>query len=292
MALPVAHGMGLGPALFKIQNVPLGKPLDVKKSSGVSFFVDNDSAEEQVCVIKSARPSQAGLADWEQGYDEVPDVTWFRLDKESLNVPAKSKAEVGLTIEIPDKPEYYNCKWVLAVVLASGNKNGIGVGLAVAARVQIETLQSMDKNSGNGATLATVPGAIDITGRPGAAFKESVQLQNNSDKVLHCIPERLLQVYPDAYKHSRYTSGGFNAIIEETWLNTVVDPFTLKPGKKKDVSIRGKIPITAMPGERWEELVFIRADEEAKKNTVKPSEQRQVRTFFRIRFLIVSDDSK
>ena len=132
--------MGLGPALFKIQNIPPGQSVDVRKLSGVVFTVVNSSDKEELYSLVCKKPSQGGLVDWEAGYEEIARHDWCKLEKEEFTVAAKSKSEIGLIIEIPDKPEYFNCKWVLAVVLTSGGNKGIGVGLAVAARVQIETL--------------------------------------------------------------------------------------------------------------------------------------------------------
>src|SRR5205823_4825872 len=109
-----AWALSLGPALFMVQHVQPGQPIDVRKKAGVVFTIKNDSEKDGEYTLVCRKPS-LNLSDWEAGYDEIPNAEWCVLEKNEFVVPAKSKVEVGLTISIPDKLDYYNCKWILAV---------------------------------------------------------------------------------------------------------------------------------------------------------------------------------
>ncbi|MFH0938711.1 MAG: hypothetical protein V1899_05460 [Planctomycetota bacterium] len=284
-----AYAMGLGPGLFKIQNVPPGQSVDVRKLSGVVFTVTNSSDKEESFSLLCKKPSQGGLVDWEAGYEEIADAAWCKLEKEEFAVAAKSKAEIGLIIEVPDKPEYYNCKWMLAVVLTSGGNKGIGVGLAVAARVQIETLPGVKEDTVSAMPLGIVPSALDISVKPGEAFKRSVLLRNNTSKKVMCITERLVDIYTDPRKHDRYTSGGFKPLIATTWLTEKFETFSLKSGKKEKLKLVGRAPETAKPGEKWEELVFVCGKPDEKMNEGEKNERNtNIKTFFRVRYTVVA----
>jgi hypothetical protein len=288
--------LSMGPGLFMVQNVHPGQSVDVRKKSGVTFTLKNDSDQDNTYNLVCRKPGTAGLADWEQGYDEIPDASWCKLEKEQVVVPAKSHVEVGLTIEVPDKPEYYNCKWILAVVLSGASGTGkVGVGLAIAARVQIETIANDDVKTSGGTPIAILPCVIDISGKPGDAFQQSVKLKNNTDRVLECKSERLVQVYTEEVKYPRYTSGGFEALVKETWLDWPKDgpaPITLKTGEVNDYKVSGTIPKTAKPGGKYEELVFITAPPAEPDKDKKGPAGRDTRTFFRIRYEVAAEGAE
>jgi hypothetical protein len=287
-----AWALSLAPAIFMVQNVTPGKPVDVNKSSGVKFLVKNDGNAPSTFMLQCQKPS-VSLTDWERGYDEIPDSTWFKLDQQEFVVPPNTQAEIGLVINVPDKPENYNCKWMLTVVLTSGKKTGqVGVGLAIASRVQIETIPSADPETGGNVSIAPVPSVITIKGKPGDAFERKVQVGNNTDRELECVPGSFLQVYPDDkdYRYPRFTSPGYRLVTKGTWLKAGEEKFSLKPGAKHEFKIAGQIPATAKAGEKWEELVFVTGPA-LKPGTEGPA-GREPRTFIRARYEVLADEAK
>jgi hypothetical protein len=285
-----AWALSLGPAIFMVQNVVPGQPLDVKKKAKVAFTVTNDTDLNRQYSLTCEKPSLS-IADWERGYEEIPDPSWFKLEQNEFFVPAKQSVEVGLIIDVPNKPEYFNCKWMLAVVLTSGKSKGIGVGLAIASRVQIETARSHDANSGGAAPIAVVPCTEVIKGKPGAAFEKSFLIKNNSGRDLECVPERLVQVYAtEEFKYPRYATPGCQQLLKESWFKTAPEKFSVKSGEKHEVKIAGTIPATAKIGEKWEELVFITAP--AAKPGDKGPAGRETRTFFRVIYQVEAVEAK
>ena len=131
--------LNLAPAIARIQNVEPGLPCELGKAR-VVFTITNNSRQDTNYALVCRKPSHAGLWSWEHGFAEIPDPAWFKLDKENFAVPAKSALQVGLTIRVPNKPECFNRKWMLAVVLTAERFSRMGLGLSVAARVQIETV--------------------------------------------------------------------------------------------------------------------------------------------------------
>jgi len=283
-----AWALSLGPAMFMVQHVVPGQTLDVRKKAGVVFTVKNDTDTDGSYSLTCRKPSQ-NLGDWEAGYEEIPNPEWCVLEKTEFVVPAKTKVEIGLTINIPDKLDHYNCKWMLAVVLTAGKNTGIAVGLAIAARVQIETAFSDDKQSGGASAIAAVPCVVQVKGKAGSVFAESVTLRNNAQRELECKSERLVDVYPkEDIKYPRYASPRFQALVKETWLANVEPKFTMKNGENHELKLNGQIPATAKPGGKWEELVFV--SEVSADPVLAPGKaglvKRQVKTFFRVQYTV------
>ncbi|MCY3022444.1 MAG: hypothetical protein NTW87_25980 [Planctomycetota bacterium] len=281
----------LGPAVFTVQNVVPGQSVDLRKTAGLVYTIGNTSDTEGTYSLVCQRPVEGGVLNWESGYDEIPDASWCKLEKEEVVVPAKSKAEVGLTITVPAKPEYHNCKWVAAVVLKASKTAGIGVGLAVAARVRIETAPSDDPGTGGAVSMAAIPCVLPVEAKPGSMFERCVLLRNNTERTLECVTQRLEDCYPEGEsRYPRYTTSGYQALDKVTWLKDKEQKFTLKPGERREYKMKGQIPESAKPGEKREELVFITAP------APEPGKQgpagRETRTFFRVRYDVTADGAK
>jgi hypothetical protein len=281
------QALGLGPGLAKIENIRPGEPIDLKKQYKFVYFVPNDTNEEQVLNLTCVKPSMV-LKDWEAGYEEVPDLKWFRLEKNNLVIPAHSQEDVGLIIDVPDKLENYNRKWLLAIRLGMGSVSGSGtgsVGLAVVARLQLETVPSVDAGTDLGGPIGTLPSATDLEVAPGERFSTTFVLRDNLAEKLVCMPERLVQVVNnEEIKFDRYVSNQCKELLKESWLETKYEPFTLKPGKDTKYKITGRVPVGAKPGEKWEEMVFIRGDKEQTAGNEKTA--CPIRTFLRVRLSI------
>jgi len=253
------HALAMGPGLFMVQNVVPGQEVDLHKLGGLLFTVENDFGQEQDFTLTCRKPSQSGLTEWEKGYEEIPDPTWCRLEETAFTIPAHGKKQIGLIIAIPEAPEHFNRKFMLAVVLKAGKDPAFGVGLAIAARVQIETASRDQLAAAGGAALAIAPGTLSLTGKPGAAVSGTVQVRNQTGSRITALVERLPQVYADPAKHGRYVSNGFQLHPGEAWLVPRQPAFALDAGAAQTLEFSGTIPASAALGQRYEELAFIRA---------------------------------
>jgi hypothetical protein len=250
----------MGPGMIMLQDVPLGREVNLRKLGGLLFTVYNRSDQAQDYTLFCKRPGQGGLATWEKGYEEIPNAAWCYLEETSVTVPAKSEKQVGLIVNIPDEPENWNRKFMLAVILTSGKNDGTSIGLAVACRVQIETAVR-DQLAGASAAggFALAPGTITVKARPGEAVSGVAQVRNDTGKRLEARIERLPEVYADPLKHPRYLSNGFQAHPGDAWLAPAQAGFALDPGAVLALTFSGKVPADAVPGKPFEELAFITA---------------------------------
>jgi hypothetical protein len=262
----------MGPGMFMIQEVPPGKVVDLHKLGGVRFTVYNKADEPHDFNLTCRKPTQAGLVEWEKGYEEIPDAAWCRLEEPTFTIPAKGEKQVGLIIEIPDAPENYNRKFMLGVVLKTGLDPAFGVGLAVTCRVEIETAVNDHLGANPGAALATVPGTIALSGKPGATVSGPVRLRNNTAGRLAASVERLSVVETDPTRQARYFASGLQPQIEP-WLAPQMAAFALESGGENRLLFSGTIPASAEVGKKYEELAFIRA---------KAADGKELMTFVRL----------
>jgi len=262
-----------------LQDVPPGREVNLRKLGGVLFTVYNRTDQAQDYTLSCKRPGQGGLATWEKGYEEIPNAAWCYLEETTVTVPPKSEKQVGLIVNIPDEPENWNRKFMLAVILSSGKNDGTSIGLAVACRVQIETAvrDQIAGTANGGITLA--PGTITVRGKPGDAVKGVVQVRNDTGKRINAQIERLPQVYADPVKHPRYLSNGFQTHPGEPWLAPQKSTFALDAAGVLALEFSGTIPATAALGQRYEELAFVRAT---------TADGKEVMTFLRIQVDLTS----
>ena len=271
----------MGPGMFMVQDVPPGREINLRKIGGVLFTVTNRTDQAMDYSLSCHRPAKGGLPTWEKGYEEIPNAAWCYLEETTITVPAKSEKQVGLIINIPDEPENYNRKFMLAVILNTGKTGNTSVGLAVACRVQIETAINDHLDSSTGAPLAIVPGTISVSGKPGATVSGSVLVRNNTSSRLDTAVVRLPQVYADPIKYPRYDSNGFEPQIEP-WLAPQTATFPLDAGGGTLLAFTGTIPATAEVGKKYEELAFIRAT---------TSDDKELMTFVRLHCQVQAAES-
>jgi hypothetical protein len=216
--------------------------------------------------VSVQRPRAGGVLRWEKGYEEIPEALWCRLDKTELDVPAKNVGIVKLFINVPDKPQNYNRKWMAVVVCAPkprDQKGGTtGVGMQIASRVGIETLPKADASGEDAGALALAPSVLAYDGCiPGETFPVAVKIRNN-DKAEHkYVAQRLDQAEDDAEKQSRYFRGGTKPIIKDSWI-VPLEAFALGSGQTKELKLSISIPKDVLPEQTYEEILFLKDDAE------------------------------
>jgi hypothetical protein len=250
-----AFAMALSPGLALVQHVPLGKEIPLS----INCTVINKTDEDRSFTLELNRPGGVWGKDWEAGYEAWPDLNWCRLEKSAIEVKAQSEQKVEIFVTIPDKPEYYNRKWVVMVYCRATTPNEIGAGLAIASRVMLETAPNEKLDGVDQGQLAIVPAIMNITGEAGEKGSVAVKIRNNSGLRLGCQCERLVNVYQKDYKYARYTSPGFTALVKESWTTPAKDMFALESEALSDLTVNVEIPADAQPG-KYEELVFVRGN--------------------------------
>jgi hypothetical protein len=252
-------GFGIGPGMVLIENVvPGAEDLNVTEKAGVHFEVFNGTAEKQTFTLSVLKPREA-IGKWEMGYEEIPDPTWCRLDKNEVEVAAKSQEKINMFVKIPAKPEYFNRKFMVVVVASPGKaKHGV-VGLRVASRVQLETIATVEGDGTKTAQIGLLPSICNLAAPPpGITMKASVKVRNNTDKEHTYTLARIGEVEADKAKHERYYGNGFIAVNDPSWIKPSTATFALKPGEVKDLELTVAISKDAERGKKYEELVFLK----------------------------------
>jgi len=167
---------------------------------------------------------------------------------------------VRMFIKVPDKPEYYNRKWMALIVCRPGRPGQGAVGLQVGSRVQVETLAKEDADGVVPGAVGLVPSILWLNGKPGENAKGAVRIRNNTDKVLNYTVLSLSEAEKDPARHKRYFGSGFVRVIEPSWLKAEDASFSLKPGKKKDLKIKVAVPKNAEQGKTYENLLFLKEE--------------------------------
>ncbi|MCY3022070.1 MAG: hypothetical protein NTW87_23910 [Planctomycetota bacterium] len=251
-------GFGIGPGMILVENIQPGAPeVDVFGKTDLAFEVHNGTNKAHTFSVAVIKP-RAAIASWEIGYEEIPDPSWCRLDKAELDLPAQTDGKVKLFIKVPDKPEYYNRKWMALVVCRPGKPTPGSVGLQVGARVQIETLAKADTDGVGAGPLALAPSVVRLEAKPGDSVEPVVKFRNNTAKEHTYTLLRLDEAEKDAAKHERYFGPGCVQVIKPSWLTPDGTSFALKPGETKELKIKVSVPKNAEPGKRYEELLFLK----------------------------------
>jgi len=253
-------GFGIGPGMVLVENLVPGGPEINVAERGIALEVFNGTEKQEFFTVKVVKPREA-IGRWEFGYEEIPDASWCRLDKEEVEVPAKSSKPISLFVKIPDKPEYFNRKWMVVVVCSPGkSKQGV-VGLRVASRIQIETVASLAGEGANAGKIGLTPSICAITGTPpGISLRYPAKIRNNSDAERTFTLKKITDVVPENGKHDRYFGTGYLPVVASSWVNPSESKFTLKAGETKTVSFSINVASDALRGKRYEELVFVQDD--------------------------------
>lgn len=252
-------GFGIGPGMILVENiVPGAAAVNVGTANGgVSFDVSNGTEVPQVFTLAVLKPSQA-IGKWEMGYEEIPDASWCTLEKNEIEVPANTEKKVTMSVKVPDKPEYYNRKWMAVVVCSPGKaKQGV-VGLRVASRVQIETIVRADTDGAAAGPTALTPSILVITDAlPSLKIPMVLKVRNNAEATRNFTIKHIADVESDATKHPRYFGTGYLPVISPGWVGIDGASFALNKAETKELAITVAIPSSAERGKKYEELVFL-----------------------------------
>ncbi|MDE2144074.1 MAG: hypothetical protein KGJ84_16820 [Elusimicrobia bacterium] len=86
-------------------DIPLGRAVDLRKERKISIKIVNPNDQALNFRARSI-PVWESVITPPAGFEDAPNAQWLRPDKEILKVDGNSIADMGLTLEIPDKPVY------------------------------------------------------------------------------------------------------------------------------------------------------------------------------------------
>lgn len=257
VALSAAEGvgLGLGPALILVRDVPVGQAFSLGEVAKVRYQVHNNSNENATYGLKVVVPSRYDFIAFEKGYEPAPDATWFRLDRDEVTVPARGRVEVDLTIDIPDRAELRNRHWIVNIEAGPSDKGKalVGASLRLSARIMLETVASAESGGGE---IALASSVVNMQAQADGSWIGETRLRNHSAEAaqfdLLAAPEVFL-AEPD--KAHRYFSHIAQAVLGERWAVADAASFELAAGAER--TIRFTVPARpALAGVR-EEVLFV-----------------------------------
>jgi hypothetical protein len=103
----------INPDNLFVQNVALGTVVDLKTVKNASLKAVNQSDDPVKLKLVSVEADQNITP--QSGYEYAPDPQWLTLAPKVLNVPGNSIKEAKLSVNIPNKPEFHNKKYMFLV---------------------------------------------------------------------------------------------------------------------------------------------------------------------------------
>jgi hypothetical protein len=103
----------ISPDNLFVQNVALGKPVDLKLEKKAALRVINEADEPVKLRFDPIIPDENILP--QSGYVYAPEPKWLTIRPDVITTPGTAIKEVRLTVNIPDKPEYRGQKYMFLV---------------------------------------------------------------------------------------------------------------------------------------------------------------------------------
>ncbi len=252
-----AASLKVSPAQFMVQDVEPGKLYDIYAETGLRLTVFNEDDAARTWRLSTHRPSERGR--WEKGYAEIPDATWCWFGENEIALSPNSAGFGHVFLRIPDDEQYYNQHWIVTLNVA-GQSGGLGLGLAVDIRMQIETKSKNDLTSPPHGPLALEPAALlfeDV--QPGIPHRASVRLHNNdSVSRTYAIGSLFLDKKHEA---KTYLTQSYQLLPSHEWLKHDTS-LAVEPGSARSLELTLKIPEEAAHfGRKWEDCILVQPDE-------------------------------
>lgn len=239
-------GLKVSPAEFILHGVSPGKVYDIYRDTGVRITIYNDNDTDNVYLITSHRPSEAGK--WEKGYLEIPDAGWLTFDSTEVKIPAHGQENVNLFLALPEGERYYNQNWVVTIGIMSKPASGISLGVYVRVRIETERKERI-KEKPDG-LIGVVPGTLVFQQNE---TRKYVTIYNNTANT------GVYKIHPlnDGERVKTYLSAGFNTLPEISLLETE-ETVRIPAGGKRKIPVTLNLPDSGKSEEKpWEQVVFV-----------------------------------
>lgn len=124
--------LDLTPSSVRLENVPLGKTVDVKELKNVVFKVTNRGADPVKLKLTSVRPNNSQK---EEGW-ALPDPTWMSISPSTLKIKPDQIKGTRVALTIPDVPENRGKKFMF---LIESEMDGMNFPLGFYSRLFVTT---------------------------------------------------------------------------------------------------------------------------------------------------------
>lgn len=123
-----ALGMGILTPFIecKMDNLKPGKRYSTARMRNMPLKVKNAGENEVRVKIEVLKPAKGELR---QGYEQIPDVSWISMEKDSFNLKPGSYDQTDVFVEVPKKKEYYGKKYQAFLLIGTAGGGRIQAGL-------------------------------------------------------------------------------------------------------------------------------------------------------------------
>ncbi|MFH1784293.1 MAG: hypothetical protein ABH868_05305 [bacterium] len=104
----------VNPPALRIHDVEIGKKYDIKKLAGKEFKIINPNEEKFTYKITSIDPKKTVIKPPED-FEICPDPSFLKISKETVQVASDEIKKIKMSLEIPDKEEYKNKKYMFVI---------------------------------------------------------------------------------------------------------------------------------------------------------------------------------
>jgi hypothetical protein len=244
-----AQGVGISPASFCLQNMPVGEDTDL----GVDLVISNESDKEGVFKVAAIKPSASKAA--KLGYEAIPDPTWLRFSESSVKISPKGQGKLRMHLRIPKGDAHYNRHW-LVEAMVSPAAGGL-VQMAVSGIYMIETKSNDAVKVPPSEGLATVPSIVRLADcLPGKASEGKVTLWNGGSAAVTCTLSST--VFPKESKLQITPTPGYQWVDDPAWIKPDAATVSLESGKSVEVRVVGIVPEgSTCRDQGWESILMV-----------------------------------
>jgi len=266
----LAAGLQIEPGQILLQNVPPSTSYDIFEKTGIKLKVINQDTVAHTYAITSAKPSKVSTGTWLGGYLEIPDPSWFYLEKNELTIGPNDTGYVKMYLKIPNEEKYYNQHWAVTIPIEGKRGKGqVQIMLALYPEFLIETENKESVGERPDGLIGLEPSIVPLENvQLGKTAKAKVTIYNN-DKVAHTY--RLNAIIPELISETKKQaispSPGYSWIPDAKWIKlkpgnilgifSPVKTVTVKPGKNASFPIEVVVPRNDnYYGQKWEVIIM------------------------------------
>lgn len=250
-----AASLKVSPGGFIVHDIKPGVTYNLRELTGIKLSIYNDDDTTHTYALSVHKPSDAG--NWEKGYDEMPDPGWCWFEKKEATIGPRKVGYGNLFFRIPDKERYYNQHWVAALGIMGKLERGIGFGLGIYVRIQMETQSRADSKEIPEGLTAFKPSLVTFDNiLPGTRQTGKLIVYNN-DTRKHTYTVNFLSEDKER-PASTYMTRTFKPLPDPSWIVLERETFDIDPGGSFVLKMKINIPDkTEYYDKKWEEILFV-----------------------------------
>ncbi|MBN1903188.1 hypothetical protein JW926_17840 [Candidatus Sumerlaeota bacterium] len=252
--LPAAS-LKVSPGGFIVHDVIPGKTYNLQETTGVKLSIFNDDDTTHTYSLTVRKPSVAGK--WEKGYDEIPEPGWCWFEPKEATIGPRKVGYGNLYFRVPEKERYFNQRWAAALGVMGKQESGIGFGLGIYVRIQMETESRADSKGIPEGLTALKPNLLHFEKfLPGTSQTGKLTVYNNDIKK-HIYKISFLSEEKER-PASAYRTHSFDPLPDSSWIALENKTFEIAAGGSFILNVKIRIPHEqGYENKKWEEILFL-----------------------------------